>query len=181
MGSVERSSGIQSPRVDLGTLVSFLEFFQDAFEFAIFPNARRRPDAEAIGRKTQPDSWMWIASLVRDCLKGPSREDAGLIGNLSRAYLKAFYRAGKCECTLYGNPKLARDMFHLWHLVCLRRMEFIRWKLAPAPLPSNNRDPNLRVFWFVVARNVDSVCRRWTRASASPLSKSRLRFSTHDG
>ena len=50
-----------------------------------------------------------------------------------------------------------KEMFDLRHTVCLRRTEFNRWEQVPQPNLRRNEDPNLPVFWSVVARKILTV------------------------
>ena len=72
-------------------------------------------------------------------------------------------------------------MFELWRLVYPRRVKFIQWELVPSPLPPNTDDPNLRVFWSDLARNVDRARRRCIRASISPKSDTQRPLTMDDG
>ena len=61
------------------------------------------------------------------------------------------------------------DTFHLWHVICMRRMEFIGWELAPPCDGQQEGDMILRNFRVGVARNIDRARHRWQRVQIFPI------------
>ena len=52
---------------------------------------------------------------------------------------------------------MAQDMFDLWRMVSLLRMEFSCWGLVPSPNLQMIEESNLRIFWSVLAKKSTSL------------------------
>ena len=76
---------------------------------------------------------------------------------------------------------MAKDLFDLGHMVYLHRIKFNRREAAPQPNLQSTKDPHLRIFWSVVARNIDRARRRWQRAIFCPLSEVQGPLTMADG
>ena len=84
--------------VGLGDSSLNLQFSSMALEFALFPRAPRRPQAETLFAKSEVSSWKWVARRVRDCLPGPHRKHAGVLDRVSVASAKVSRRVGRRRC-----------------------------------------------------------------------------------
>ena len=98
LGDVERPLGIQ-PRGDRGVAwnnsTAHLQFFTMSLDFAVFPHAPRRPDAESLGVKSKLGLWKWAAQQVQDFLQDSDWRHAALIDNINVAPSKVFQRVGR--------------------------------------------------------------------------------------
>ena len=76
---------------------------------------------------------------------------------------------------------MAKDMFDLWHMVLLRRIELNCWEMVSPPNPRHTGNPNLHVLWSVAASNIDRARRRWRRATLSPISDAHMAITMAKG
>ena len=111
-------------------------------------------------------------------------EHANVVDNLGVASSRAFRRIGAFPYAPCVTPVAAKDTFDSWHMVCLRRIEFNRFGLAPQPNLRYTEDSNLRVFWSAAARkwaglaygNNGRISRHFGRRKVQPRWLVELRF-----
>ena len=95
-----------------------------------------------------------VGFLEVDCESSGSEVD-----NIRVAFPMIFRRIGMRRYSLYLHPLMARDLFDLWNIARLRRIEFNHWELVPRPILEHNGSPTPRMFRAVVARNLGCVRR----------------------
>ena len=107
--------------MDVDNTIILPKIFMAALGFAIFLHARHRRVAGALGITSRPGPWTWIPSQVCDFSLCPHWFLAGIFDQVCGACSDVSHRAGSREDPSYVTPELAKELFDLRNLVCLRR------------------------------------------------------------
>ena len=134
--------------MDLIDSAVYLQCLRETPEFVLFPYAVRQPRAKAWSCASKSTARRRMAHQVRECLQGPSREHAELVGDTSVACSNATQRVGRCGYLLNLTCSTSVEFFEFWRIVGIRRMEWIPTRDSPLIW-----DGRLRAYSEIALRN----------------------------
>ena len=133
--------------VEFGPPGDFFEVLYVRDGISLLPRRMCYLRAETAGIKTQSDAWKRIADQVKSLLPDPQWLNADLVDNIGvLCPYGHLQRNGLRPCPSYVNTQMARDIFDLWNIARLRRMESDHWEMAPRPNHQHNGGLTLRFF-----------------------------------
>ena len=116
-----------------------------------------------------------------DKVKDPQPQRADSVGDIGDICSKIFNLEEMCKFPLYVQPRVAREWFAPWEIICTPRMGHFQWELTPRRERMDDVHPASGAYWPPKQENLDHFRRCWLRARASPLSETMGPISLDDG